>query len=258
MLGGATSSDERSFRLILANKALAATSAGLQGIALPWLILELTGSPLHLGVAFALRTAPDVLLAPVVGTAIDSLPRKWIFVAAEGLRGLTLLALPAFALSGGLAIWHVFVAMVGLSVFTSLAYNTRRTILPSIVDESALDRANSRLQSVDAVLSLAFVGVGGGLLATIGTASALVTAVGGSLGAGLVLLPLGLPEREGTDVPERSSFLEVISSGQLGARVFSAATELLESVRERGREGVGTIRRNRLLLELLALGIAVN
>jgi MFS family permease len=51
----------------------------------PEVLHDLTGSSLQLGVSLALFTAPDALLAPVIGWAVDSRSgRRLLLVAAAG------------------------------------------------------------------------------------------------------------------------------------------------------------------------------
>lgn len=71
----------RRLRALWGVEAADTVATGLADIALPWFVLTVTGSPLGLGVAFALRSAPDVVASPLVGGLIDRRPRSRLLAA---------------------------------------------------------------------------------------------------------------------------------------------------------------------------------
>lgn len=63
--------DNVGFRRLWLGEVAVDLAAGLRRVAVPWLVLVLTGSPLEVGVSFALMTAPDVVVSPLVGYVVD-------------------------------------------------------------------------------------------------------------------------------------------------------------------------------------------
>lgn len=217
-----------------------AVDRAVRGVAVPWLVLELTGDPVTLGVTFALYAAPDVLLAPVVGHAIDVLPPRGTLAVGEVLQGLLVATVGVAAATEALTVTALYAAMVALSVVVGLTHNARRTLLPTLADEDALDDANAALDAVRAALGLAALLAGGWLVATVGVGSALVLAGAAPALASLALVGVTVPPRERA------------AAGTGGLRGH------LAGVRASARAGVAAVREHRVIRDLLVFGLAVN
>lgn len=186
------------FRLLWVAELARYLAGGLRRVAVPWLVLVLTGSPLQLGLAFALQTTPDIVAAPVLGRAIDRHSRRWLLVGAAVLAGGAVLVIPAAAWLVGPTVGVVYAVLVALSVFDSLYHNAREAVLPTVVAERNLDAANAYFTGASSFVGVLFLGVGGVLTSVVGpyptiAASGVVTAAG----APLVAL-LDEPDRDGT------------------------------------------------------------
>lgn len=186
----------RAFGLVWVTEAAGAVGSGLSGVALPWLVLTVTGSPLGLGLAFALRSAPDVVVAPAIGHLLDTRARRPVLFAAEVLTGALVAALGLAAAAGALTTPWLFGAMLALSVLGNAAHNARRAALPAVAGEE-LDAANAWFDGTRSALSVAFLLTGGALTATVGAPRTLVAAGAAPALGALALLALRRPLREG-------------------------------------------------------------
>lgn len=207
--------------------------AGLRQIALPWLVLVLTGSPLQLGIVVALQAAPAAVFAPLLGHVVDRRRRKRLLIAGAIGTGAAPLALAIIGALDVLAIVHVYALMLVLSLFETLSYLSRRATMPTFVEDDRLDEANALMYGTGAAVSLVAV-LSGGVLTDLFGAVAVLGASGAVtlLGAG-ILLRLSLPSREFRPLAVRSV------------------------VRDLG-DGVRIIRRTPLVLTVLLTGMAIN
>lgn len=224
----------RPFRLFWGVEAVETLATGLKDVALPWFVLAVTGSPLQLAVAFALRSAPDVLVAPLIGGLLDRHSRTRLLAVGHAGTALLTAALPVLFLAGRLRVGHVYLVMLGLSVTGSLSHNASRAALPELVEDPRLDEANALLQGTRSAGRLSFLLAGGASTVALGPARTLLAAVAGSALAAVLptLLPLG-----GTP-----------TGAAAGLRAYLADF----------REGVRTVRSTTVLLHLLAFGVAYN
>lgn len=229
---------DESYRALWLTQVGDAVDRAVRSVAVPWLVLALTGDPLQLGVAFALFSAPDVLLAPAIGYVIDEAPPRLTLGMGELVQGALVVSLGLLATAGRLTVPALYAGLVALAVFVGLTHNARRAVLPAVVGERALDEANAWLEVVLSILGLLSLLAGGVVVALVGPGTALVAGGVAPALASLAVVRLEVPDW--TDADDRS--------GQ-GVLAGIAATT---------RAGIRTVRGRRTLLEILAFGIAVN
>ena len=164
------------FRTLWLGETVLRLGSGLRNVAVPWLILVLTGSPLSLGVSFTLLMTPDVLFSPVIGSAIDRHSRRWLMVLAAGLEGAVLLVLPIAEAVGVLSISIVYGVLVVLSLTGALYHNAREALLPTIVADGRLDEANAAFYVGSTAVGIVFLAVGGVLTDRFGAVQTLLGA----------------------------------------------------------------------------------
>ncbi|TFU15930.1 MFS transporter [Thermus tengchongensis] len=115
-------------------------------LAVPWLVFQLTGSALQLGLAFAVQVVPSLLLAPFAGVYADAASRTKVMLVAESFRALLGLAVAGLSLLGNLQAWHLYLAVVAHAVTASFLTVAAGAVVPTIVDQVDLTRANALLR----------------------------------------------------------------------------------------------------------------
>ncbi|MGA6162864.1 MFS transporter [Amycolatopsis magusensis] len=137
-------------RLFSAN---AATNIG-DGVALaagPLLVASLTSDPrLVAGAAFA-QQLPWLLLSLVSGVFVDRLDRRKLIIAVNGFRALVIGGLALAVYTEVVTVWLIYLAFFLVGTAETLADNASSTIVPSLVPEPLLPRANARLTAVHMV-----------------------------------------------------------------------------------------------------------
>lgn len=138
---------------------------GIVKIALPLLAVRMTDSPaLVSGVTLAL-TLPWLAVALFAGAVIDRSDRRRVMVTANAIRvaGAVVLVLAVATRTEGIVLLYAIALLMGVGeVFHDSA---APTILPQVVADRDLERANGRLYSTELVMNQ-FVGppLGGALL----------------------------------------------------------------------------------------------
>ena len=140
-------------------------------LALGWLALQLTGSPLMVGLAAFFRAIPQLVLGPFGGSLADRLPRGPLLVLAQSLAisaavGLTLL----FGLGAG-EYWRLLALELVLGAAWAIDFPVRRTVLFTLVGAGSVTNAVS-LETVSMqIAKMAGPAVGGLLLGRLGPAA---------------------------------------------------------------------------------------
>jgi MFS family permease len=138
----------RDFRLLWCGMCVSLIGDGLFLMAMAWQVYALSNAPTALafvGIAMSVTTIAFLLLGGVVSDRHD---RRRVMLAADALRVLAVGGLAALALTGSLVLWHVvaLVAVYGAgTAFFSPAFDA---IVPDILPEAELARANALDQFV--------------------------------------------------------------------------------------------------------------
>lgn len=135
----------RDFTLLWWASALTNLGDGALLAAGPLLVASVSPSPLAVAGAAAVQTAPHLLFSPVAGALVDRLPRRSVLVAADLARGAVLALLALAVLTGGAHLWPVYAALFALGTGETLADTAYGALVPSVVPQESLGRANARL-----------------------------------------------------------------------------------------------------------------
>ncbi len=123
----------RNFRLFCLGQGVSLIGTWVQQVAASWLVFELTGSPLWLGVVAFAGQAPVFFLAPPAGVVVDRVRRHRLLLLTQSLAMLQAFALAALALSGAVEVWHVVALNLFLGAVTALDMTTRQAFLTELV-----------------------------------------------------------------------------------------------------------------------------
>ena len=104
-------------------------------VAMLWLVTQLTGSALMLGVVGFAGQIPAFFLAPLAGVWVDRLDRRKLLVITQALAMIQSLALAALALSGIIQIWHIIVLAIFQGLINSFDMPARQAMVVQMVDD---------------------------------------------------------------------------------------------------------------------------
>jgi MFS family permease len=113
-------------------------------IVIPWLVLQRTGSAASAGLVVAAASLPGIVVAPLVGAAIDRFGRRIVSIVSDILSALSVAAFPLVALVQDLTLpWILALAVLG-ATFDPAGYTARKSLLPDVATASGypVDRLN--------------------------------------------------------------------------------------------------------------------
>lgn len=150
----------RNFRLVLGAAVFSHLGTGVYGVAFPWFATLLTRDPFLIGVVAMAPQLPWLFFALPAGVWTDRLDHRKTIVWANLLMAAMTLAVVALALWGTPGLTAVLIlAAIAFATGTVevLRDNTAQTLLPDVVEPTALEAANSALQSGEK-LTAQFIG----------------------------------------------------------------------------------------------------
>lgn len=135
------------FQLLWVGSAVSQVGSELTRLAMPLLVLALTGSPGWAGVVAGARIAATVVAQLPAGVWVDRWDRRRTLVAAHGGQALAVAVLGALILTDQVAIWHLIVAGVAEGVCSAFAGPARTTAIRGVVPVEQLPRAYAQEES---------------------------------------------------------------------------------------------------------------
>ncbi|MEW6188441.1 MAG: MFS transporter [Thermodesulfobacteriota bacterium] len=105
----------------------------MEQVVRPLLVLELTHSPLQVGLVVAVRMAPQFLFGLLAGVIADRYNKRRVLLGSQLVTLIMHLTLALLILGGKIAVWQVFVT--AFISGGSMAFNqpARQTLIPSLV-----------------------------------------------------------------------------------------------------------------------------
>jgi predicted MFS family arabinose efflux permease len=159
---------EHRFRLLFAGRAVSDFGDKLVPVALAFAVLELEHSASALGLVFAARMIPMVVLVLVGGVWADRLPRHLVMLVADGVRAATQALAAALLLTGRAEVWHLMVLMAVYGAAQAFFDPASMGLVPQTVRRARLQQANGLLQLSRSTANVIGPAIGGVLVATVG------------------------------------------------------------------------------------------
>lgn len=122
-------------------------------IAIPVIVMRLTGSPMLMAAAFACSFAPYVLVMPIGGALADVLRRQKILYVGDFASAAISVAICLYLTLGGTNVYFLFPAIFCLGLVASIYHPAFQGFLPSVVQKEDLPKANSWFTASDNILN---------------------------------------------------------------------------------------------------------
>ncbi len=158
----------KNFKLLMSGQLVSQAGDKIHMIALALWVLKTTGSSGKMGAVLACSLIPGLILGLFSGAVIDRYPRKAIIVGTDIIRGIVLL-LFTWLMAKGLVDFYLVLGMqVVLSVNAAFFDPCIPAVLPGIVSQKELARANAIHQSINSFALIAGAALGGMAVAGFG------------------------------------------------------------------------------------------
>jgi MFS family permease len=145
---------EPNFRWMMGGSLISALGDQFTMVALPWLVLTMTGDALTLGLVIALMTVPRALFMLVGGALVDRYSPKSVLMLSKYANALLLALLTALVLAGQPSLPAVCALALGLGLASAFSIPAGTSLLPHVVAPEFVARANGMLMGVRQVTML--------------------------------------------------------------------------------------------------------
>jgi MFS family permease len=144
-------------------------------VAIPWFVLQTTGSAAKTGLTGVFEALPYIIAGIFGGTLVDRLGFKRMSVLADVTSGVTVALVPLLYHTVGLAFWQLLVLAFLASLFNTPGATARRSLIPDLAALSGtrLERANAAAQGIPRLATLVGPPLAGVLIAVIGASNVL-------------------------------------------------------------------------------------
>ena len=213
----------------------------IAGIALPLIVLQITGSALSAGTVAAATAIPAVLAGLLLGVVIDRINRRTSSVVTDLISAASIAALPIVDMISGLSLgWFILLGIIG-SLDDVPGMTAREALLPAIVRHSGVsaERLIGIREVLGAVALLLGPAAAGTLMVMFEGSTVLWITAATSLAA--ALLTLLIPHRVG----------RIVATG--GAPASPGPTSGWAQL----REGWRVLFRSRFLVATTALSVVM-
>jgi MFS family permease len=202
----------------------------LTAIAVPWFVLETSGSAGRTGLTAAVTVVPVVIATFLGGTLVDRMSYRFLSVFSDMVSAVTVAAVPFFYLTTGLSFAGLLALMFVGAIFDAPGSTARQAMVPPLsrLTGISLERINANFGMIAAASSLFAAPFAGLLIAWLGPMNVLWFNAGTFVFSGLAVwlfIPrLEQPEGSGETFTEdvKKGFRYVRDNELIRTIIFSA------------------------------------
>jgi len=192
------------YRLYAAGGVVSNTGTWMQRVAQDWLVLQLSHSPMALGITTGLQFLPILLFSPYAGLVADRFPKRRLLQVTQAMMAVPALVLGILALTGAAQTWQVYVLAFVFGIGTAFDAPARQSFVSEMVGPDDLTNAVGLNSASFNAARIVGPAVAGGLIAAFGSG---VAATGGvivlnALSYGAVVFALQKMRSSDLDSPE--------------------------------------------------------
>src|SRR4051812_10574728 len=141
----------------------------MQDTALPWLVLQLTHSPLKVGLLVFCRYGPFMLGGLYGGVIADRFDNRRVLICTQALAMCVAVALAAVAFAGSAHLWLLYLLATGTGVALVFDNPSKHALIYQLVRRDELQNAISLNVSLQNAAKVVGPAIGGVLIAAVGT-----------------------------------------------------------------------------------------
>jgi MFS family permease len=158
----------RHFRLLWIGEGVSVLGDHFYMIALPWLVLQLTGDALAMGTVLALSAIPRALLMLVGGALTDRFSPRRLMIVSNAARFILVSLLTALVFADRIEMWMMYTLAILFGVADAFFYPAQSSMAPQLVKKDHLQIANSLMHGTMMLTMLAGPALAGLLIAALG------------------------------------------------------------------------------------------
>jgi MFS family permease len=175
MLESSSPRDRKPILAVFLSDAISLSGNAIAAVAIPWFVLDLTGSPALTGVTAFFTVLPTVIALFLGGTIVDRLGFRTTSVIADLASGAAVAAIPVLHLTVGIEFWQLVVLVFVGALLDAPGMTARESLVPDLAELAGmrLERATGIVQGIHRGSLLVGAPLAGGLITIIGPANVL-------------------------------------------------------------------------------------
>lgn len=157
----------RDFRLLWLGEGVSVLGDHFYMVALPWLVLQLTGDALAMGTVLALAAIPRALFMLIGGALTDRFSPRTLMLGSNLVRFMLVAWLTILVVTGMVQMWMVYLLALCFGLADAFFYPAQSSITPRLVRPEQLQTANAMVQGTMQLAMLAGPVLAGVLIAAL-------------------------------------------------------------------------------------------
>ncbi|ENQ3079373.1 MFS transporter [Bacillus cereus] len=151
----------RNIVLMMIGKLSSMLGANIYTFAMGLYVLKTTGSGMGFAITLVCGSVPRLICGPIAGAAADRINRKKLAVGADILSALIMFTMFLLSNSFGLSLIFIYVSAALLSICASFFSIALTSSIPSLVDTTRIQKANSLNQTATSLSTILGPVIGG-------------------------------------------------------------------------------------------------
>jgi MFS family permease len=160
----------RDFALYFTGLTVSQVGSWMEQTLTAWLLYEITGSPVLLGIGGALRAIPTFVFGLPAGAIADRVDRRRLLLLTQSGSALTSVGLGIVVATGEVQVWHIYVVSVVNAVLQTFDAPARRAMYTTMVPRAQMQNAITLNAAVFRIARLIGPSLAGVLIVTVGPA----------------------------------------------------------------------------------------
>lgn len=137
----------RDFRLLWCGEGVSILGTQFHLVALPWLVLSITGSSIALGTVLMAAAIPRALFMLFGGALADHFSPRTMMLISNAGRGVLSALLAALIATHHITLWHLYAIPALFGLFDAMFYPAQQSMLPRLLPHSQLAAGNALMMA---------------------------------------------------------------------------------------------------------------
>ncbi|MBD2435674.1 MFS transporter [Nostoc sp. FACHB-110] len=238
---------ERNFLLLFIGETISLIGDQFFLVALPWLTIQLTHSPVNLGAVLMAAAVPRAILMLLGGVVSDRFSPRLMMLVSHILCAVLTSLLTMLVFFQTTQIWLIYLFAISYGIVEGFSIPAARSIIPTLVTPEQLIASNTLSQVTTQLIVLIGPALGGLLIATVGIEKAFAIDTASFVVAAVALLLIkGSRQKSSDELP--ANFEQ--SKLSFNSKILSLFTSI--------REGLNYTWHNPALRAVLLVITAIN
>ena len=168
----------RNFRLLWIGEGISLIGDQFYLIALPWLVMQMTGDALAVGGVLAAAGIPRAFFMLVGGALTDKFSSRMVMFYSNIMRMIVVLLLSFLAITNTINLWNLYALVLAFGIADAFFFPAQTSIVPHLIEKDQLQIGNAIIQGTAQISRFGGPVLAGIMIAILGSSSEIVTSNG--------------------------------------------------------------------------------